>query len=264
MIKLGAFLLLVSSPLIWVVYKNVSVRKRIADRQEAYQQSIALTDVEKKELPLAIERARKALQDAGRTFSAAMSPDALRAASSSGGPCPLRISAPTMGAGESYIKHGSIDGNYFGNADFDLYEREEDIKTPINSRLATLNDIEDELRAGKADKLDLERVQGIERLRGHELIVVGKATKPAVLADTYVPGTLKGRAYGYSYAEGRLACVADLDVSNTEKIEIHYTAMVGNVADEMIKKDQAAQTTLERDLQIQIRHAIASRLQAVP
>jgi hypothetical protein len=259
-IKLALLALVVLSPLIWVVYKNVAARKRIEEHREAYERSIALTDADKTELRDAIPNARKAIDDAARAFVTAVTPQTLDGLQDAGTNCPYRVSAPTMGAGESYVKYGSIDGNYFGNARYTLYAPGAAIKPSVGFELSTLDEIAKQLAEGKADKNDLERVRRLERGLDDELFVVGETKAPVVLADSYLPGSVTGFAYLYSYDEGRIVCFAALAVQSSPEIEISYSHMAGNYLDQEMKKDSAAQAVLERDLHVQVRYAIASRL----
>lgn len=261
-IKIALLLLVIGSPLIYVGYKNYAKRAQIEERREAYEQSIALTAADKAELAATIPRARKAIEDAGNRFVNVVTPTALDAIEDAGQPCPYRIMGPSMGAGESYIKHGSIDMNYFGNASYTLYAPGTPIKPPIGGDLGTLEDVAKELATKTADKNDLDRVRRLERSLDDFLFVVGEHKDPVVLADSYLPGQLTGFAYLYSFEAGRIVCFTALAAQNRERIEIQYSAMVGNVLDEEMKKNEAARSVLQRDLEVQIRTAIAARLHA--
>jgi hypothetical protein len=261
-IKIGLVFLVVCSPLIYLGYRNYAKRAEIQEHRDAYAREIALTAADKTELAAAIPRARKAIEDAGNAFVNVVTPATLEALEDSGQPCPYRVSAPSMGAGESYVKYGSIDMNYFGNASFRLYAPGAPIKPPIAGDLGTLEEIAKRLAEKKADKNDLARVKRLERSMEDFLFVVGEQRDPIVLSDSYEAGQLSGFAYLYSWSAGRVVCFTSLAVQNRESIEIEYSAMVGNVVDEMMKKNDAAKAVLERDLQVQIRTAIAARLHA--
>jgi hypothetical protein len=261
-IKIALLLLVIASPLIYVGYRNHAKRAQIEERHEAYERSIALTAADKTELEAAIPRARKAIVDAGNRFVNIVTPQALEAMEDSGQRCPYRITGPSMGAGESYIKYGSIDMNYFGNAGYTLYAPGTPIKPPIAGDLGTLDDIAKKLATKTADKTDLDRVKRLERTMDDFLFVVGEQKDPVVLADTYLPGQLSGFAYLYSWDANRIVCFTALAVQNREAIEIQYSHMAGNYVDEEMKKNDAARSVLQRDLQVQIRTAIAARLHA--
>lgn len=261
MIKIGLLLVLVTSPLTYLAYKNHSKRVEIDDRREAYEKSLRLTDADRTELTAAIARARKAIEDAARTFVNAVTPQKLEALQDAGTRCPYRVSAPSMGAGESYIKYGSIDMSYFGNASYRLFAPGEPVTPQIAMQLAMLGDISKELAEKKADKNDLDRVHRMERYAEDDLFVVGTKTEAIVLADSYEPGTLTGFAYLYSYDAQRVVCFTALAVQNRPSIEFEYrTATPGSPID--YNKDAAARAVLTRDLEVEIRTAIAARLQA--
>jgi len=262
MIKITLLLLVIGSPLIYVGYKNYAKRAEIQERRDAYQASIALTAADKTEMAAAIPRARKAIEDAGNQFVKVVTPAALDALEDAGTPCPYRITGPSMGAGESYIKYGSIDTNYFGNASYTFFAPGTPITPNISYDLSTLDDIARRFAIKQAFKTDLERVNRLARGLDDMLFVVGEQKDPVVLADSYLPGQLSGFAYLYSFEAGRIVCFTALAVQNRESIEIEYSAMVGNALDEEMKKNDAARSVLQRDLQVQIRTAIAARLHA--
>jgi hypothetical protein len=261
-IKITLMLLVVCSPLIYLGYKNYAKRAEIQEHRDAYAREIALTAADKTELTAAIPRARKAIEAAGNTFVNVVTPTALDALEDAGQPCPYRITGPSMGAGESYIKYGSIDMNYFGNASYRLYAPGAPLTPPIADDLATLDDIAKRFAMKKADKNDLARVQRLERSMEDLLFVVGEMQAPALLSDSYIPGQLTGFAYLYSWSAARVVCFTSLAVQNHEQIEIEYSHMEGNYLDAERKKADAAKAVLERDLIVQIRTAIAARLHA--
>jgi hypothetical protein len=261
-IKIVLVFLVVCSPLIYLGYKNYAKRAEIQERRDAYAREIALTEADKTELTAAIPRARKSIVDAGNRFVNVVTPAALEALEDEGQPCPYHITGPSMGAGESYIKYGSIDMNYFGNASYRLYAPGAPIVPPIDDDLATIDEIAKRFATKQADKNDLARVKRLERSMEDFLFVVGEQKAPTILSDSYIPGQLTGFAYLYSWSANRVVCFTSLAAQNREQIEIEYSAMVGNALDEQMKKNDAAKAVLERDLQVQIRTAIAARLHA--
>ncbi len=251
------FALVILSPLIWVIYKNVWVRKQIAVRKEAYQKEITLSEADKTELAASIVQARNVLEEDQRKFVVAMTPGALSQINGAEQPCPARMRGPTIEAGESYVKHGSIDMNYFGNADFRLFPREDAIDSWVHENVRVVDGIAAKLTQGKADRRDLERVQKLVSSRGTELFVVGELRKGGATGDSYTPSELTGRAYLYSNDEGRVVCVAPLNVRTNPTLVITYSHSVHN---ESVNKSAAADLQLERDLNVEIRRAIAKGL----
>jgi hypothetical protein len=261
-IKIVLVFLVVCSPLIYLGYKNYAKRAEIQEHRDAYAREIALTAEDKTELAAAIPRARKAIQDAGNTFVNVVTPQKLEALEDSGQPCPYRITGPSMGAGESYIKYGSIDMNYFGNASYTLFAPGVPITPPLAYDLGALEEIAKKAAAKTADKNDLARVKRLERSMDDFLFVVGEQTEPMIVSDSYMPGELAGFAYLYSWSAAHVVCFTALAAQNREQIEIEYSHMEGNYADADMKKKEAARGVLQRDLQVQIRTAIAARLHA--
>jgi hypothetical protein len=262
-IKIALTLLVVGSPLLYVGYKNYAKRAQIAERREAYERAIALTDADRTELTAAIARTRKSIEDAAREFVNETTAAKLDALEDSGQPCHHGgLRGPTMGAGESYVKFGSIDLNYFGNARYRVVAPGTTVTPRVSGELATLDDIAKQLAENKADKNDLDRVRRMERSLDDDLFVVGEMKPATVLADTYLPGQLSGFAYLYSYGEGRVVCFSALAVQNSETVEIRYrTTTPGDPID--YNRSAAAREVLARDLEVQVRTAIAARLHAV-
>jgi hypothetical protein len=238
-IKLTVLGLVVLSPIIWVIYKNVAKRQEIAKHEEEYRARIALKPEDKKRLAELIASTRKELEESAAAFGAVTTPAALDALEDSGSPCGARVS-PT----------------------FDFYKKGDPIDPGVKLKLDGLAAVEQELKEGKADKLDLEHVERMRFGSQHELFVVGEHKDPVVLANEYFPGTLSGFAYLYSHREKRVICFASFAVQNAESIAVEYRAMRGNVVDEEMKKREAAQAKLAVDLQDAAREAIAARLHA--
>lgn len=241
-IKLTLLVLLVLSPLIWVIYKNVATRQEIAKHEEEYQAKIALTDAEKQHMRETIPATRKQIEAAATTFVTVVNAAALDALEDAGTACNVRVTP--------------------ASAKFALYTPGQPIKPGVSYELATLDEIGKELAEGKADKHDLERLERMTYRLDNELFVVGERREPVVLADSYLPGSLTGYAYLYSHQAKRVVCFAAIAAQNSPAIDIKYTHMEGNILDEQVKKDQAARDQLVRDLDENIRNAIAARLQA--
>lgn len=239
-IKLTVLILVVLSPIIWVIYKNVAKRQEIAKHEEEYRARMALTPADKQRMDELIPQTRKALRDSAIGFATVVTPQALDALEDAGTACPARVRT----------------------AGFRLYKVGEPIDSGVAYKLTSLGEIEKKYRAGNADKLDLERVEQISFSGDSELFVVGERKDPLVLANEYFPGTISGFAYLYSHRDKKVICFASFAVQNAETISVEYRAMAGNVLDEEMKKREAAQAKLAVDLEDQAGAAIAARLHA--
>jgi hypothetical protein len=261
-IKVTLVIVIALLPLGWVIWKNFAVRRTIARHEEEYRAKMALTASDKTELERSLVEARKAIEAGIAKFSVAVTPETLSALEDSGSPCPVRVTAPTMGAGDSYVKYGSIDGNYFGNASYRLVAPGVPITSRAGYELEVLDDVQKRYAAGSADKNDLDRVRRLTGGASDEIFVVGTRTDPIVLGDSYEPGTVSGFVYVYSHRAGKVVCFAALTAQNTPQIEINYSYMKDNYTDELSKKRESALGTLSRDLEVQVRTQIAARLHA--
>lgn len=240
MIKLGALLAVVLSPLIWVIYKNVAVRDRIAKRHEAYQESIRLTDPDKTRLRTDLQALRKQVEESANVFVSTVTPAALDALEDSGSRCSYRVDASVV----------------------PIHPPGAPVKPNVGYELSTIDEIAKELADGTADTLDVDRLERMRKGMDQELFIVGVRKEPVVLDDSFLPGQVSGFVYLYSHEAKRVVCFAALAVQNSEAIEIEYHAMVGNMLDAEMKKRQAAQGKLAADLTEQLRDAIKARLQA--
>ncbi|AKU99064.1 hypothetical protein AKJ09_05728 [Labilithrix luteola] len=92
------------------------------------------------------------------------------------------------------------------------------------------------------------------------LIVVGAISEPVVEAagNGDVSGTLRGRAYVYRSDTRGIVCVADIDVRNSPSIDIRYRELATAVDNS--NRTEAAEQRLVRDLDVQIRRALAAEL----
>jgi hypothetical protein len=239
-IKLGVLIGLVLSPLIWVIYKNVAVRDRIAKREEAYQESIRLTDADKASLRAELPVLRKQVDESAHVFVTTVTPAALEALEDSGSRCRYRVDATRV----------------------PVYPPGAQVQPSVGYELSTIDEITKELTAGTADKEDVLRVERMRYGMDQELFIIGERREPVVLDDSFMPGQVTGFVYLYSHEAKRIVCFAALAVQNTAAIDIEYRAMAGNILDEAMKKREAAQHKLATDLTEQLRLAITARLQS--
>lgn len=275
---LGVGVLVVASPFLYIALGVY----RAEDRERAHAKASQLSDAQVAELGDLLDRAGPLLTAREADFRAAIPSDDLERLQPGDGTCSDAPQAPTASAASSYSEYGSIDGNYFGNASYTLVGVTSDRNTLDLRRLyeaprvATLNELSltsgaratvERVRGSnakrEATKADLEELRVLSSGSSAKLtfVVVRELTEPLVDSagkGTYVGATLRGRAYVYRTDLRRIACVGDIDVHNSPSIDIRYQAPANGLPTS--NRTDAAQVTLQRDLDIQIRRALATDL----
>lgn len=214
----------------------------------------------------AIEGARKDLATADAAFRTATSEGRLAELAPGRSLCRVSLPEPRMGAGSSYSTYGSIDGNYFGGW---AYVRLDKGAASITStREWRLGQLEDALRKGTAEKQELASALGSVHARERlVLLQVAHERKPIGLAGgaseaSYLGGEIEGRAYLYDEGAGGIVCVGDVVARNATGVDVRYQSQG---AWDTSARSAALNATLERDLEVQLRTAIARSLrEAVP
>lgn len=264
-IKLGLLALVIASPFL---YLGVQCRERHAriDKAEAeYRKSLELTDAEVAALKLRIGESRQQIAAARAAWASAVTPAALAALEPGEVHCRVSLHAPTQAA-ESYIPHGSIDGNYFGAGSY-LYGAGAPIPDEaLASAAATIEEAAARVAANKADRNDIRRVEDLPDTA--IFIVADERSEPVVTTSatgigSFLPGHIGGRAFVYDVFRKAIVCTADIDVRNSESIKFDFSYMEGNYLDEEIKMREAATTMLVRDLRTKVRQALAKELRDV-
>jgi hypothetical protein len=100
----------------------------------------------------------------------------------------------------------------------------------------------------------------IDRRDNDLFVVADERVEPVFDHDGYLGGRVVGAAYLYSYAQGRVICAGEIFAKNAPKIEISYRYIAGQQQD---KEREAAMAVLHRDLEVALRHAIATSMRAV-
>lgn len=245
-----------------------------AREAEAEKNAAKLSAAESAEANELIMQADRVLAEAAAGFRSAMTPEAmnqlLERTPIDGAPCPYPLRPPTPGAAQSYIMHGSIDGNYFGSIYYTLRKAGEPIgdSRELASREFTLNSIGEKLKSGRAEKHDLRELRELIRMRGTSIIVIAQTQIESFVSSagpgiTYKPARITGAAYLYSFAQKRIACAGPLFAENSPQLDFRFSHMKDNYLDETSKRSQSAQKALQRDLEVQIRRALAESLHAV-
>jgi hypothetical protein len=231
-----------------------------------------LTEVEKKQYLDALTQLEKVLREEDAAWKAVAKRELLEAMQFEGGDCRYTLDPPQMGAGDSYVQYGSIDGNYFGRWSLCRVGENEDVaRCGGNSwALSQLNEERAQVEAGERDKRDLHRVENQLRQRTRDqtvVLLVEESTDPFVTPGlagdfTYAAGTVAGRAYLHVDGEG-FVCGAFVEAKNSKEIDVRYSYMKDNFLDKSAKSGEAARAALMRDLDVELRKAVAGNLQAL-
>jgi hypothetical protein len=227
--------------------------------------------------------ALKAIKERSLAFEAATSPSALQALAPGRASCSTTLLAPTHTAAASYVTHGSIDGNYFGawtisrigpHADSDVGDpfrvgpgargRRRGSADGASGDEAVVRAFEAKLAAGTAEHSELEAVRGFARPADSGSVVlfdVDQEKAPVPLAfgpsPTYSGGHVSGHAYLYDRGSARVRCVADVEASNSDSVDLRYFSQ--GIMDDGAR-NAALRAALVRDLEVQTRVAIAASL----
>lgn len=266
-IKLGLLALLIASPFLYLGYTCQVKKNKIAAAREEYEAAQRLSAAEVSELRALIPKTRTAIADATKAFTEVVTHEKLAAIIPGESRCPHRFSAPDLRSGQSYVEHGSIDGNYFGSMSYQLLEPGAPIKPAgLGDATTALDRADEALRKNAPTKSILEDVRGASDL-GTTLIIVGKRTEPIVMAGvvdaSYIPGEIRGTVFLYSFASRQIECAAFLAVQNSSAVDIRYSYSAGNYSDKDRNLSEAGRGALQRDLEVELRRAIAQGLRVV-
>ena len=268
---IAAGLLLVAAPYVYIGYGRHAVAVADAAQRRAEQ----LNDAEQNELDDLLARADVSLAAENTAFQNATSPAALAKTGTGEGICSDAPSAPEGEAAASYIRYGSIDAVYFGNASYVLVHGDD---TSPASPVASWRSIIARVRAAnakhEATRTNLTETRDIltGRNRGVILfIVVASETDPDVSAPAsdgksgFDAGELRGRGYLYRNADHRVACAGDLSVTSSPSVDIttFTTTLSGVPINGTMAQLEAARSGVKRDFEVQIRRALATDLHAL-
>lgn len=264
-------------PLMWLVLAAVcvspcvmlakNVRDRAAEEKAREDASKMGPDDLARLGPLAA-RAEQRVSPRQAAWAKQVTPEALASLQPGQSRCGQSLQAPTAAAGESYVLHGSIDGNYFGGWSFRLVTAgQSSIESSAIGRASrTIERARQAAAEHSGDKDILARLEAIAEDRYFDeevdiFVVVESQKEPTFLADTFLSGLLVGRAYLYSHAAERVACAADLKVESSDSIDFSYFKT--NPVFEHQDRTKAADSALKRDMEVQTRRAITQGLLAL-
>lgn len=246
-------------------------------RAEVVAHEAELLDAaEQKEMDDLLAKADAALDTQEAKWKAATTPAALAAVKESDDDCSSAPSAPDAQSADSYIKYGSIDMSYFGNADYTLIKGGNASEAdPVSYPRRRLADVRAKSSKKEATKDDLDTARSIVLGTGGRAIFVDVSDEtepdvsfgPDVDGDgTFDPGSLHGRAYLYRVDEGRIVCAGDLEAESSPTVDVRYftTTINGSPITDTFARHEGEKAGVQRDFQVQIRRALATGLRAVP
>jgi hypothetical protein len=176
-------------------------------------------------------------------------------------PCRLPVHEPSAEAADTYIRTGDIDAKAFESSAFESYEVDTTTEPLPDGELrqddAMLADLEQRLSTGTATGGDRELLADL--IPSTTYIIIDSDTDAEVTQTapriTYTPGVVTGRAYVFSLDDAKFICAANVTASNTPSEQApKFLAGVGRAPQ--------AREILHRELEVQLRRALASGLRA--
>lgn len=251
--------LVIMSPFLWLGW-NCHKRAKQNDewRAEARERN-ALSPTEHGELERLLPELHAAVTRATKAFREDITPTTLAAAVPGEAPCPQR--APGF---EDLRDDASSRYAYYGNGLELVKPGEQPLPRSVQSTASSLQDLEERIAKDEdgPTKSHLESARALAGELDLILIAVGARTEPMVLADSYMPGTVRGTAYLYSVSARKIICAVDLAVENAPEVKIEYRTSTYDVTGSSNKR-AAATAELARDLALRTRRAVANGLRAV-
>ena len=262
-------MLVVASPYLYMAYgmHQQSVAEEGAKRAEQ------LNDAEQKELNDLLSQADAAIAAQEAAFRNATSKPALDALQMGEDACPDAPSAPTAEAADSYLKYGSIDMIYFGDASYTLVSGDDTSKASAaryaradTDRIRTANQGHSATRTQLAEARDI--VLG-SRHGTTIFISVADQEEPNVTTSggagdtgSFTPGFVRGRAYVYRDDLRRITCAGDIDAQNSPTVDVTYftTTVTGVPVAGSMAQLEAEKSGVKRDLELQVRRVLATDL----
>lgn len=251
-VMIGLLAAVIATPFAYVWNERRQEQNKIDARRAAYSAPEArpkLSAADRTAIEKTVAESKQSLDAARQSWAAAMTPDALAAIKPSTGPCEFQFKAPSANAAARFVKYGSVDADY--GEPFESYMAADPINPGVLTRAAlTVDGLARRLESGHATADDAARIR--KQLPTHvPVLVIDKDVEPAAgSGTTFTPGQVSGRAYVFSVAQNKIVCSAAIDVKNTPDLTTS-------------PKDGEAQQMLFRDLEVQLRKAIAANLKSL-
>lgn len=251
-IMFGLLALVIASPFIYVLNAQRQKRREIEERRDNWQAQPgpSISDADQATLDKLAPAAQKSVAAAQQAWATVTAPDALAAIKPGTAPCPYKFAAPSAGEAEKFVKFGSTDAAYFTTGAFVSAKAGEPVPDLVLANAArTANGIAARTASKTASSHD---VKLLKDLPTHAVfLIVDKELEPLPeQGTTFKPGAVIGRAYAFSIADQKIVCAAAIDVKSTPALQTP-------------PQDDQAKQMLFRDLELQLRQAIASGLRAI-
>jgi hypothetical protein len=250
-VMIGLLAAVIAAPFAYVWNERRQEQNKRDARRAAYVEprTRKLSDADRTAIEKTVAESKQSLDAARQSWAAAMTPDALAAIEPGTGPCEFQFQAPSANAAARFVKYGSVDADY--GEPFESYMAADPINPGTLTRAAvTVDGLGRRLASGHATAEDAARVRKL--LPTHvPVLVIDKDVEPAAgSGTTFTSGQVLGRAYVFSVARQKIVCAAAIDVKNTPDLTTS-------------PKDGEAQQMLFRDLEVQLRKAIAANLKSL-
>lgn len=239
-VMIGLLALVIASPFLYVWNEKRQKQNRIDAQRERYAQAYQpAAPVDRTKLDQAIAPVRQRFVAAREAWAAATTPDALAAVKPTDRPCEYAFVAPAENEVEGFVKYGNPDASYYTKGAFVTFGAGE-IPSDLQIR-------------GPLRELDLINSEAqLAKLPTHAVfVIIDKDVQPVPgTGKAFTPGAVAGRSFVYSIAQAKLVCAGVVDVTNTPALETP-------------PQDAQAKQMLFRDLEVQIRKALAAGLRAI-
>lgn len=251
--------LVLSSPFLWLGWRCHQERAKRDAREEEYREQQRLSPAEKAELDKRLPELKVKLERAQKAFVEDVTAANLEAITPGEEPCPGYRSKASeldekLGTHYAALAGFSIDKFKVGES-----ISPKKLASAARDLDALLGDLK---RAEEPEKSHLARLRSIAESLEQVVFFVGETSEPVVLADSYMPGTVRGMAFMYSPEARKIVCAARVDVQNAPQVEISYSTSRYDMSGESNKR-AAAQSKLMIDLGTRTDRAIAQGMRGV-
>jgi hypothetical protein len=249
----------IASPFLWLGWRCRQEHQKKAAWEEEYRQQNRLSDAEKAELDRLLPELRGKLERAQKAFAEDVTPAKLETVVPGEDPCGSYRSE----AGQLDAKLGTRYAALAGGS-IEKFKIGEPVAVKrLAGAVRTLDALVEEIKSeDDPTKSQLSRARSMAKDAEGVVFFVGETSDPVVMADSYIPGTVRGMAFLYSPEARKIVCAAHVEVQNAAEVKVSYTTSQYDVTG-MRSKQAAAQAELQVDLASRMDSAIAQGMRAV-
>lgn len=258
-VRMAVMGLVIASPFLWLGWRCHKERAKRAAWEDEYKEQQRLSPAEKAELDKLLPELKVKLQRAQQAFGEDVTPAKLETvAPGEGGCAQYRSEASDLDAklGTRYAALAGSSVEKFKIGEPIKVKALESAARSLDQLLARIKEEEEPTKSHLASLRDLAKTAD------QVVFFVGETSEPVVLADSYMPGTVRGMAFLYSPEQRKIVCAANIDVQNASEVKISYTTSRYDVTGAGNKR-AAAQAELMLDLGTRTDRAIAQGMRAV-